>query len=118
MTQYLISIYQPDGATPPPEVLEEIGRKLHVLNQEIKAAGAWVFTGGLHAPSTATVLRARGEDTVMTDGPYIEGKEHVGGFWIVSAPDLDEALGWARKAAQILTPLPIEVRPFQSRGEY
>jgi hypothetical protein len=54
----------------------------------------------------------------MTDGPYVEGKEHVGGFWIVSAPDLDEALRWARKAAQILAPLPIEVRPFQSRGEY
>ena len=73
---------------------------------------AWVFSGGLHAASTATVLRARGDDVVLTDGPYVEAKEHVGGFWIVSAPDLDEALGWARKAARIIT-LPIEVRPFQ-----
>src|SRR4029434_5131940 len=102
MTQYLISIYQPDGGTPPPEVLEEIGRKLHVLNREIKAAGAGVVTGGLPAPDTALVLRARGDAVVMTDGPYVEGKEHVGGLWIVSAPDLDEALGWARTAAQIL----------------
>ena len=95
MTQYLISIYQPDGETPPPEVLEEVGRKLHVLNQEIKAAGAWVFSGGLHAPSTTTVLRTRAGRR-MTDGPYVESKG-IGGFWIVSAPDLDEALGWARK---------------------
>ena len=110
MAQYLISIYQPDGGTPPPEYLEEVGRKLHVLNQEIRAAGAWVFTGGLHAPSTATVVRQRGGETVTTDGPYIEGKEHIGGFTIVRAPDLDAALRWGEKSARATT-LPIEVRP-------
>ena len=118
MAQYLISIYQPDGGTPPPEYLEQVGRKLHVLNQQIRAAGAWVFTGGLHAPSTATVVRRRGSEVMTTDGPYIEGKEHVGGFWIVEAPDLDAALGWARRAAEILQPLPIEVRPFQDHAGY
>ena len=118
MTQYLISIYQPDGeGTPPPEVMERVGRDLHALNQDIKAAGAWVFAAGLHAPSTATVLKLRDRELVMTDGPYAEGKEHIGGFWIVNAPDLDAALGWARRAAEATT-LPIEVRPFQDRPEY
>lgn len=117
MTQYLISIYQPDGGTPPPDVLEAVGRELHLLNQEIKAAGGWLFAGGLHAPSTATVVRAHGAEILTTDGPYVEGKEHVGGFWIVKAEDLDVALGWARRAARATT-LPIEVRPFQDRGEY
>jgi len=117
MTQYLMAIYQPDGGTPPPEVLESVGRDLHVLNQEIKAAGAWVYSGGLHPPSTATVIRVRDRDLVTTDGPYVEGKEHIGGFWIIEAPDLDSVLGWARKAARATT-LPIEVRPFQDVPEY
>jgi len=117
MTQYMITIYQPDGGPPPPEVMEVVARDLHALNQEIKAAGAWVFSRGLHAPSTATVVRVREGDVITTDGPYVEGKEHIGGFWIVNAPDLDAALGWARKAARATT-LPIEVRPFQDRVEY
>ncbi len=117
MTQYMITIYQPDGPPPPPEVLEAVGRELHTLNQDIKAAGAWVFSRGLHPPSTATVLRVRGGEVLITDGPYVEGKEHIGGFWIVECPDLDAALGWARRAARVI-PLPIEVRPFQDRAEY
>jgi hypothetical protein len=117
MTHYLLTIYQPDGGTPPPEVLERVGRELHALNQEIKAAGGWVFTGGLHAPSTATVVRARDQELLITDGPYVEGKEHVGGLWIVNAPDLDVALAWAGRAARATT-LPVEVRPFQGRPEY
>ncbi|MFI5100450.1 MAG: YciI family protein [Actinomycetes bacterium] len=117
MTQYLLSIYQPDGGTPPPELLEAVGRELHAMNEELKAAGAWVFSRGLHAPSTATVVRVRDRDVITTDGPYVEGKEHVGGFWIINAPDLDAALGWARRAARATT-LPIEVRPFQDRPEY
>jgi hypothetical protein len=118
MTRYLISIYQPDGpGTPPPEVLEAVGRELHGLNEEIKAAGGWVFAGGLHPPSTATVLRVRGAEVLTTDGPFAEGKEHIGGFWIVEAPDLDAPLRWARRAAEATT-LPIEVRPFQDRPEY
>jgi len=112
MKQYLLSIYQPDGGPPPPEVLDEVMRDLAVLNEEIKAAGSWVFTGGLHPPSTATVVRVSDGDVLITDGPYAEGKEHVGGFWIITAPDLDAALEWGRKAATA-TSLPIEVRPFQ-----
>ena len=117
MTQYLLSIYQPDGGPPPPEFLESVGRDLHAMNQELKSAGAWVFSRGLHAPSTATVVRVRDREIFITDGPYVEGKEHIGGFWIIEAPDLDAALGWARKAARATT-LPIEVRPFQDRAEY
>ena len=113
--QYLLSIYQPDGDPPEPEVLDKVMSELAVLNDEMKAAGAWVFTGGLHAASSATVVRDRGGEVLMTDGPYTEGKEHVGGLWIIEAPDLDAALGWARKAAQATT-LPIEVRPFHHGG--
>jgi hypothetical protein len=115
MRQYLLSLYQPDGEPPAPEVLEKVMSDLDALNQEIKAAGAWVFTGGLHPASTATVLRLKDGDVLMTDGPYVEGKEHVGGFWIITAPDLDSALEWGRKAARAST-LPIEVRPFQDDG--
>src|SRR5690242_17745729 len=80
--QYLLSIYQPDGEPPPREVLEPIMRDVAVLVDEIKAAGAWVFNGGLHPPSTATVLRLRDGEVLTTDGPYAEGKEHVGGCMI------------------------------------
>ena len=117
MPQYMISIYQPDGEPPPPAFLEPVIRKLHAMNQELKAAGGWVFSRGLHAPSTATVVRLRDREIVATDGPYIEGKEHIGGFWIIDVPDLDSALGWARKAAHA-TALPIEVRPFQDVPEH
>lgn len=112
MKQYLLSVIQPDGPVPEPEVLEEIGRELDALNEEMRAAGAWVFAGGLHPPSTATVVRVTGGEMLVTDGPFAEGKEHVGGFTIVKAPDLDAALAWGRKLAQATT-LPIEVRPFQ-----
>ena len=113
MKQYLLSMYQPDGDPPPPEVLEPIMRDLDALEQEMKATGAWVFSGGLHAPSTATVLRAReGGEVLVTDGPYAEGKEHVGGFTVIRAPDLDAALHWAGKAAEVTT-LPVEVRPLR-----
>ena len=115
MPQYLLTIYQPDGGAPPREVLEKVMRDLDTLNRDIKAAGAWVFSGGLHAPTSATVVRLRDGDVLTTDGPYVEGKEHVGGFWIIQAPDLDAALEWGRRAAGILAPLPIEVRPFQDR---
>jgi hypothetical protein len=112
MTQYLLSIYQPEGGAPAPEVLDQIMRELDALNAEIRQAGAWVFAGGLHPPSTATVLRPHGEDVLMTDGPFAEAKEHIGGFTIVRAPDLDAALEWGRRLA-LVTTLPVEVRPFQ-----
>jgi len=82
---------------------------LHRLNEELRDSGSWVFTGGLHGPGSATVVRA---DGLITDGPYLEGKEHIGGIWVITAPDLDAALAWGRKAAAATT-LPIEIRPFQ-----
>jgi hypothetical protein len=115
MQQYLLSIYQPDGA-PPPEVLERVMREIAALNQELKAAGAWVFVGGLHPPSTATVVRHRGGDTLLTDGPFAEAKEHIGGIYVIRADDLDAALAWARRLSQATT-LPVEVRPFHDQGE-
>jgi hypothetical protein len=115
MKQYLLSVYQPDGPAPPAEVLERISRDLDALNQELRDAGAWVFAGGLHPPTTATVLRVRDGEVLITDGPFAEGKEHIGGFTIVRAPDLDAALAWGRRLAQATT-LPIEVRPFQGEA--
>ena len=112
MTHYLLSIYQPAGDPPPPDVLDKIMSDLDALNDELKAAGAWVFAGGLHPPSTATVLRPREGEVLTTDGPFAEGKEHIGGFTIVRAPDLDAALEWGRRLA-LATTLPVEVRPFQ-----
>jgi len=112
MQQFLLSVIQPDGPPPPREKLDKVMGDVGVLHAELKAAGAWVFHGGLHDPSTATVVRVQGDDFVMTDGPFAEGKEHIGGFLIIKAPDLDAALEWARKAARAVT-LPIEVRPFQ-----
>ena len=116
MKQYLLSIYQPDGDPPPPEILEPIMKDIEAVDAELRAAGAWVFTGGLHPADTATVLRADGDDMLITDGPYPEGKEHVGGFWIIRAPDLDAALAWARKAAAACK-LPSEVRPMVDLAE-
>jgi len=112
MTQYLLSIYQPDGPAPSPEFLEPIMRDLAALNQEMQEAGAWVFAAGLHPAESATVLRPNGGEVLITDGPFTEGKEHLGGFTVIEAEDLDAALGWARKLAGATT-LPVEVRPFQ-----
>ena len=116
MKQYLISMYQPDGELPPPEFLAKVMAEIDAMRTELRAAGAWVFGGGLHAPSTATVLRPKDGEVLITDGPFVEGKEHIGGFVIVRAPDLDAALEWGRKAARATT-LPIEVRPFQGEAE-
>ena len=109
---YLLSIYQPDGDPPPPERLAKVMGDIHVMNQELKAAGNWIFAGGLHPATTATVVRVKDGDVLMTDGPFVEAKEHIGGFTIIKAPDLDVALEWGRRLAKATT-LPIEVRPFQ-----
>ncbi|MEU4038051.1 YciI family protein [Streptomyces collinus] len=112
MKHYLLSVVQPAGAQPPaPDVLAGIMRDVEAFNDELRAAGAWVFAGGLHAPDTATMLRPEGGDVLITDGPYAEGKEYLGGLCLIRAADLDEALEWGRKAA-LATTLPIEVRPF------
>ncbi|MBV2365536.1 YciI family protein [Streptomonospora nanhaiensis] len=112
MKQYLLSIYQPAGGTPGPEVLEPIMREVDAVNAAMREAGARVFAGGLTPPETATVVRARGDEALTTDGPYIEGGEHVGGFTVIQAPDLDAALEWGRRLARATT-LPVEVRPME-----
>ena len=112
MAQYLLSVYQPVGPAPSPEVLEPIMQDLEGLNREMKAAGAWVFAAGLHPTDTATVVRQQGAGLLITDGPFAETKEHLGGFTVIEAADLDAALGWAGKLARATT-LPIEVRPIQ-----
>jgi hypothetical protein len=116
MKQYLLSIIQPDGDPPPAHVLGPIMRNVKAFDDELKAAGAWVFAGGLHPPGTATVVRPQADEILTIDGPFAEGKEHVGGLCIIKAANLDEALAWARKAAKATT-LPIEVRPFQGDAE-
>jgi hypothetical protein len=115
MKQYLLSVYQPDGPAPPPEVLAQVMREVGTWERELKAAGAWVFTAGLHSPETATVVRLQDGDVLVTDGPFAEGKEHIGGFTIIEAADLDAALGWSRKLARATT-LPIEVRPLRTEA--
>jgi len=112
MKQYLLSVCYPAGGTqPPPDVLQKIMRDVTAVQKEMQAAGAWVFSGGLHAANTATVLRQQDGDIVTTDGPFIESKEQIGGITILKASDLDAALAWGRKLARAIG-VPIEVRPF------
>jgi hypothetical protein len=112
MAQYLLTVFEPTGGVLEPEALAVIMKDVGEVDQEMRDAGIWVFAGGLHEPGTATVLRPADGDVLVTDGPYVEGKEHVGGFTIIEAPDLDQALEWGRKLARATT-LPIEVRPFR-----
>lgn len=115
MTRYLLSLYQPGGPPPADLDLEQVMTEVDALVEETKSAGVWVFNGGLHSADTATVLSQRGDDVLVTDGPYLEGKEHIGGFLVIEAPDLDAALEWGRKTARVVR-LPVEVRPFQDAG--
>jgi hypothetical protein len=115
MKQYLLSVIQPDGAPPPPAVLDQIMRDVDAVQEEMKAAGVWVFTAVLHEAEVSTVVRVKDGQPLFTDGPFAEGKEHIGGFTIVEAQDLDAALAWGRKFAQATT-LPIEVRPVRDGG--
>jgi hypothetical protein len=116
MKNYLLTIQQPDGPPPDSVDMDAVMRDVTALDQEMRDAGVWVFNGGLHPPSTATVVRARGTDIEMTDGPYAEGKEHIGGLAIIRVPDLDAALAWGRKLARATT-LPVEVRPFADEAK-
>ena len=115
MKQYLLSVYHPEDSSPEPEVVEKIQADVLALNTELQQAGAWVFAGGLFPSSTATVVRLEGDDVLVTDGPFVEGKEHIGGFWVIKAPDLDAALEWGRKAARACA-IPIEVRPLREEA--
>lgn len=112
MAQYLVAIHHPDDYNPGIAEDEAMGRDIDVLNEEMIAAGVRVFVGGLHRVSKAKSLQAQGDGEVLiTDGPYLKTNEHVGGFWVLEAADMDEALAWGRKAA-IACRAPVEVRPF------
>lgn len=112
MTQYLVAIHHPDDYDPLVAEDEAMSRDIDALNDEMTAAGVRIFVGGLRPPGSAKSLRVKPDGNVLvTDGPYIEAKEHIGGFWVLEAADLDEALAWGRKAA-IACRAPVEVRPF------
>ena len=114
MTQYMLSVHHSPEAPPPtPDRMQQAFRQVDAFNAELQAAGAWVFGGGLHPPSTATVVRAQSGQVVTTDGPFAETKEQLGGFWVIKAADLDAALDWAAKGSAACMG-PVEVRPFQS----
>jgi hypothetical protein len=113
MPQYLVAIHHPDDYNASLEG-EAMMRDIDVLNEEMAAAGARFFAGGLSAAGKAKSLRAQPDGKVRTtDGPYLETKEHIGGFWIVNAANMDEALAWGRKAV-VACRAPVEVREFLS----
>ena len=117
MKQYLLAVHMVEGEPVPAEAqIQETYKAVDAYNAELQAAGAWVFAGGLHPPSMATVVRAQGGHVVTTDGPFAETKEQLGGFWVIEAPDLDAALDWAAKGSAACGG-PVEVRPFDGVGE-
>jgi len=117
MPQYLLSVYMVEGEpVPPAEEIEQIFKDVDEFNNELMAAGAWVFGGGLHPADTATVVRVKDGDTLTTDGPFAETKEHLGGFWVVKADDLDAALALAARGSAACRG-PVEVRPFEDEPE-
>jgi hypothetical protein len=112
MPQYLLSVFQEEGAQPPsPEQAEVIMARVGAVQEEMKAAGVWLFFGALTDAASATVVRGADGEMSMTDGPYAEAKEQIGGFTVIEAADLDEALEWARKGSEACT-WPVEVRAF------
>jgi len=117
MPQYLLSVYQPDGPPPPASTLNAIMKKVETVRLEMHAAGALVLTAGLEPPSSAAVVRPKPGGALVTDGPFAETKEVLGGFTIVEAADREAALGWARKLASATT-LPIEIRALSQYGSH
>src|SRR5688500_18431760 len=115
MLQYMMSVHDDEGAIAnlTPDDLQRMFTQVDAFNNELQAAGRWVFGGGLQPASTATVVRVDNGEAVLTDGPYLETKEYLGGYWVITAADLDEALEWGRKAAAACEG-PVEVRPFQA----
>jgi hypothetical protein len=114
MTQYLLAVHGSDEqvAAIAAEDMQRAYAQVEAFNDDVRAAGAWVFAGGLQPASTATVVKVVEGEAVITDGPYAETKEQLGGFWVIEAADLDAALEWARKASAACMG-PVEVRPFQ-----
>jgi hypothetical protein len=117
MKQYLLSVHgtHPE-VMPPADVVQKMIDDVDKVNQELRESGHWVFAGGLTDPGDATVVRAERGEILLTDGPYVETKEQIGGFWVIKARDLDEALAWAGKAT-VACGAPVEVRPFQEETE-
>jgi hypothetical protein len=113
MSQYMLSVYLTEGEPEPsPEAMQKMYKDVDDFNAEVKSAGAWVFAGGLLPHTSATTVQVKDGDVLTTDGPFAEGKEHIGGFWVIKAEDLDEALRWASKATRACAG-PVEVRPFE-----
>ena len=117
MKQYMLAVHY-DGTdnVPSPDEQQAAFEAVDKFNAEVQAAGAWVFAGGLHEPSIATVVRAQDGEVLTTDGPFAETKEQLGGFWIIKAEDLDAALEWAAKGSAACR-APVEVRSFQDEPE-
>ena len=114
MPRYLLSTHSVDGETREPMTDERraaVWERIQAVEAEMKSAGSWVFSGRLHDPDTATVVRESAGEVVTTDGPFVEAREHLAGFYIIEAPDLDAALGWASKVTRAISS-PIEVWPF------
>ena len=121
MSQYLLSTHSTEGGTPEgapmtPEDMQAFMQRVIDLEAEMDEKGVFVFGGALHGPDAATVVRSDAGDSVLTDGPFVEAKEHIAGFYVINAGDLDEALEWAAKTAHA-TNHPIEVRPFRATGK-
>jgi hypothetical protein len=116
MKQYLLSVHTVEGEPmPAAEEITAMYGAVDAFNHEVREAGRWVFAGGLHPADTATVVRVRDDEIITTDGPFSETKEHLGGFWVITAADLDDALAWAGRAARACRG-PVEVRPFQEEA--
>jgi hypothetical protein len=117
MKTYLLSVHSVEGEPMPSEEdMQQAYKRVDLVNAEMKEKGAWVFAGGLYPADTATVVRAQDGEVLTTDGPFAETKEQLGGFWVIQAADLDEALAWAAKGSAACGG-PVEVRPFQEDTE-
>ena len=119
MSQYLLSTYAVEGEVPggpqTPEEMKAFMERVIALEDEMEATGTFVFGGALYDPDASSVLRAGEGEVVMTDGPFVEAKEHIAGFYVINADDLDAALAWGRKVVEAIKH-PIEVRPFRATG--
>ena len=113
MTEYLMAVHHVEGQPERAEAeMQQAYADTGAFNEELQAEGVWVFAGGLHPANTATVVDARGGETITTDGPFAESKEQLGGFWVIKADDLDQALAFAARASKACRE-PVEVRPFE-----
>ena len=119
MGQYLLSTFQVEGEVPgapgTPEEMQAFMQRVVALEDEMEATGTFVFGGALHGPDASTVLRGSGGEVITTDGPFVEAKEQIAGFYIINADDLDAALAWGRKVVDAIQH-PIEIRPFRATG--